>query len=431
MGVNLNKFVKDIFRTKTLQQSAVTFSGTFINGALGAIFYILSARFLGPYSFGLMMLAITALTLIADISDLGTNTGLVRFVAKYISVDKPKAYRFLKLGLKVKIFILLVVAILGYFVAPFVSVQIFSKSELILPLRIAFLGVSSALIFTFTTSTLQALEKFWAWSGIQIATNFLRLILAFILLRIGQLTTISNLIVYILVPFLGFIFGMKIIKLEFLKIRKENSVAKEFFHYNKWVAAFSLVSALGSRMDTFISGRLLTSAQLGIYSAANQVVQVVPQLVVALDTVVAPKMAAMGSIKELVSYMKKVQVLVLCLALLGAMAIPLVVFLLPVIYGPSYTSSIPVFVVLILAMLVFFISVPVHMSIFYYFARPSLFFWLSLAHLILVSVLSWELILSFGVIGAALAVLAGQIFNFVIPLVWVVRKINQPSTINH
>lgn len=415
--------IQDIINSATIKQSAVTFIGTFINGALGAIFYIFSARYLGPASFGLMILAITALTMISDISDLGTGTGIVRFVSEYLIKDRYKAYRFLKLGLKVKIIVSIVVVILGWISSPLIAEMLFSKAELTTSLRIAFIGVSSALLFTFITSTLQSLQKFWSWSIIQIGTNSLRLIFVFALTWIGILTLNLNLLVYIFIPLVGFIVGMMIIKPDFMKVKNEYSVAKEFFHYNKWVALFSLVAALGARMDIFISGRLLTNHELGIYSASNQLVQVIPQFVVAIHTVIAPKMAAMGSFKEFMNYLKKTQVMVLGIAILIILLLPIAVYLIPLLYGNSYITSVPVFIVLLVGMLFFLISTPIHISVFYYFSNPRLFFWLSCMHLIIVSVASWIFVSSYGAMGGAIAVLLGQIVSFIIPLIWITMKI--------
>ena len=415
--------IQDIINSATIKQSAVTFSGTFINGALGAIFYIFSARYLGPASFGLMILAITALTMISDISDLGTGTGIVRFVSEYLIKDRYKAYRFLKLGLKVKIIVSIVVVILGWISSPLIAEMLFSKAELTTSLRIAFIGVSSALLFTFITSTLQSLQKFWSWSIIQIGTNSLRLIFVFALTWIGILNLNLNLLVYIFIPLVGFIVGMMIIKPDFMKVKNEYSVAKEFFHYNKWVALFSLVAALGARMDIFISGRLLTNHELGIYSASNQLVQVIPQFVVAIHTVIAPKMASMDSFKEFMSYLKKTQVMVLGIAILIILLLPIAVYLIPLLYGNSYITSVPVFIVLLVGMLFFLISTPIHISVFYYFSNPRLFFWLSCMHLIIVSVASWIFVSSYGAMGGAIAVLLGQIVSFIIPLIWITMKI--------
>ncbi len=425
MKINFPKFIKEIVKTQTLRQSAVTFSGTFINGALGAAFYILSARFLGPSAYGIMMLSISTLTLVGDIADLGTNTGLVRFVSAYIGKDKTKAYRFLKLGLEVKIVLTVASLLLGLWLSPYIADRIFLKPEIEEYLKIAFIGVGSALLFSFIISSLQSLQKFWIWSGIQVGTNAVRLILLLILFWLGMLDISSNLLVYVAMPLLGFFLGIGFIKTNFFKVKGELGVAREFFHYNKWVALFSLVAAFGARVDTFISGRLLSSSDLGIYAAANQIVQIIPQLVVAINTVVAPKMAATGSLKELLTYFKKVQVFVLSLAGLGILSMPIVVFIAPLLLGSEYVSVTPVFVILIFAMLIFLISVPLHMSIFYYFSRPSLFFWLSLVHLAVVSCSAWILIGSFGAAGAAVSVLLGQVLNFIIPLGWFLLKVKR------
>jgi O-antigen/teichoic acid export membrane protein len=422
---------REIVSTSTFRQSLVTFSGVVLNGALGAVFYIISARFLGPAAFGLMSVAIAALTLITDIGDLGTDTGLVRFVGKHIKEKPQKAFRFLKLGLEVKIIVGLTVLLLGWLLAPFVANTLFVKSELTNPLIIAFVGVLFLLLFSFITHTLQALQKFWAWSGIQVGTNFLRVVIVLLLLYLGKLTLDSNLVTYISMPLVGFIFGIIfLLPKKFLKIKKETSVAKEFFHYNKWVATFTFVAAFSSRLDTFISARLLATTDVGLYSAASRLVQIVPQIVAALGTVIAPKMAAMGDLKDFVSYLKKTQIMVVGLALLGILAIPLVVFLIPYLYGADYLASIPLFIVLLFAMLVFLIAVPVHNAVFYYFSYPKLFFWLSLLHLAIIGGLGWNLISTFGAMGAAVTVLIGSVGNFIIPLIWVISKIKQSRKTN-
>src|SRR3989344_830448 len=105
-------------RTATFRQSTITFGGTIANGLLGAAFYILAARALGPAAFGLLAIAISLLTLVSDIGDLGTDTGLVNFVGRFIASDLDKAKRFLKLGLKIKLTVWLVVLSLGIVLAP-------------------------------------------------------------------------------------------------------------------------------------------------------------------------------------------------------------------------------------------------------------------------------------------------------------------------
>ncbi len=416
--------IKNVLGTATFRQSLITFFGTAANGALGAVFYIIAARILGPSSFGLLTVTILVLTLVSDIGDLGTDTGLVRFVGKYQKENPEKAKLFLKLGFKVKALVWLFASLIGVVLAPFIAQSLFGKPELIIPLRITFLGVGGVLLFSFITHALQGYQRFLAWSTVQVGTNLLRVLLVLILLYYSSLSLNSTLWVYIGVPLVGFIFGLWFLP-NFFKAKNELTVSKEFFRYNKWVALFILLAAFSGRLDTFISARLLSREDLGIYGAAKQLAAIVPQIVTALSTVIAPKMAEMGTVKDLISYLKKTQLFVSGLGILGILTIPAVLFLIPIFFGEAYLGSGPVFVVLLFSQLVYLISVPVHMSIFYYFSYPKLFFYLSLGHLLIITLLGYALIQTYGVIGAAFAVLAGSIFNFVIPFVWVLRKIRR------
>lgn len=420
----MREFLKGVVKTATFRQSSITTTGTIINGGLGALFYIMVARILGPADFGLLIVAITTLTLIADITDLGINTTLVRFVPKYIKNNPVISYQFLKLALKLKLVLLAVVIILGWFLAPFLASVIFKKEILTLPLKVAFFGVGGVILFFFSTSALQALQRFWIWSGIQIGVNALRLLVIISLWYVGLSGLISSLSVYIVMPIVGFLVSLFFLPTGFLKVKKEFSVARQFFQYSKYVALFTLLAAFSAKLDTFISARLLSSEKVGFYGAASQLVIVVPQIVTALGTVMAPKMASLSNKLELIAYLKKAQVLVIGLASLGLLALPVVILLIPIIYGSAYAQSVPVlFTILFLAMLIFLISVPIHMSVFYYFSYPKLFVWISLGHLAIIAILGWHMISIYGAIGAAITVLVGTIFNFVVPLVWVLKRL--------
>jgi O-antigen/teichoic acid export membrane protein len=419
----MRKSLSSVFSSSTFRHSSITFVSTVINGALGAVFFIVAARFLGPSEYGLFSVALAVLTLTSSIGNLGTDTGVVNFVSKYIHEDPKKAQRFLKLALKVKVIVGLLICALGISFSQIISQFIFQKPELSSLLQIAFIGVFSQLLFTFALSALQSFQKFVAWGGANVGQNAIRLLFLLGMYILGGITTSNILLLYALIPFAGFILGMIFMEKEFLRVSNENAVADVFFRYNVWVALFGAVSALSSRLDTFIIARLLDSTQIGLYGAANQLVQIVPQFVVALGTVIAPKMAQQNTKEKFVEYLKKTQLMILALAVLGILSIPIVLFLIPYIFGVAYLPSGSIFVVLLFAMLLFLISVPVHMAIYHYYSYPKLFFWLSIGHLILISCVGWYLITMYGVMGAAITVLIGQIYNYLIPGLWVINKL--------
>jgi len=414
-----------ILKTDTLRKSSITFSSTFINGILGMSFFLLTARFLGPISFGLMTVAIAVNTLVTDISDLGVDSGLVRFVGKYANTDSKKTREFLKLGLVVKISVGILISSLGFSASPFIASSIFAKPELAVPLRIASLGVLGALLFDFSTHSLQSFQRFFAWGGLFVGTNLLRLVLVVILIALNILNLDNTLYIYILMPFLGFVFSLFLLPSSFLKSKITKSTKKDFLHYNKWIALMTAVAATSSRVDIFISARILDLDQVGIYSAASQLVQVVPQLAASIGTVLAPKMASKTDTSDLLSYLKKSQLMVSAIVILGILAMPASFFLIPVVLGANYVASVPVFLILFTAMLIFLFSIPIHNTVFYFFSYPKLFFYLAITQLIVISSSSLVLVNMFGTSGLAMSVLLGSTLNFIVPAIWVFRKINK------
>lgn len=420
--------LKSIIGTVTFRQSQITIVGTIINGILGAAFYILLARFLGPSDFGLMIVSITTLTLIADIVDFGTNTGLVRHVSESLSFDREKSLKFLKLAIEFKLAIWLAVLLVGFFLSPFIAKILFNKEALATPLRLVMIGVGGASFFSFASSALQAFQRYFIWSAVNVAINFLRIVFILLLFFSGNMNLSSGLISYIAMPFLGFSMALLFLPVsKILLVKQESSIAKQFFHYNLWVAVFTMIAAVSARLDTFLSARLLTSFEIGLYGAASQLVSIIPQLDSALGIVAAPKFASFQDNKQMLTYFKKVQFLVLGFAFLGILTIPLAVYLIPIIFGQQYHQAIPPFVILVLAMLIFLISLPIHSGIIYYFAKPKVFVWVSMVHLLITGFLGYFLISNYGVIGAAITVLIGMIFNFLAPLTWFLFRIRSKS----
>ena len=417
--------IGEILRTKTLRQSVVTATGTIINGVIGWVFYILVARNLGPSNFGIFSVATATIGLLSSIFNVGVDTGLVRFVGKYISSDKEKAFRFMKLGLKVKIISGVALITIGWFLIPFFAYTVLDKPELLFPLRLSLIGAFGWLLSFFVTSCLQATQKFFSWVGLNIFMTSLRLFAVLGLIYFGISNINFSLYAYIYSPFIGFLLGITFLP-KFFKVKDEGSIAKEFFHYNKWVAIFTVIAAISSRLDIYLSTRLLSLSDLGIYSVANNLSSIVSEIVLALATVVAPKLASFVSVIDAKRYLKKLQLFVIALSVFGvAFGIPLSYYLIPKLYGLSYTPSILPFSILLISQAIFLISVPVHTSIYYYFSEPKVFVFVCLGQIILISTLGWYAISTYGYIGAAFTMLVGNLFNFVVPGLWVLNKLKK------
>jgi lipopolysaccharide exporter len=422
----MKKILNKILSTTTFQHISIATVSTILTGGLGAIFYMLSARILGPANFGILMVAVTTVALLSDIGNLATDPGLVRFVGKNYDSDKKKALQFLKLSFEIKLALCVFLIIFGWLGAPYLADSFFHKPELTFALRLGFIGSASYIIVSFPTTFFQAIQKFWFWTGIQVGSNLIRLLIVLLLWIYGSFTLENTLTVYVFVPLGIFIASFFFLPKGFLKSDRPEEVRKELFHFNKWVALYATIAALSTRLDTFISARLLSSADVGYYSAANQLVIVVPQFISAFGAILAPKLSNIGDKKEFLTYYKKVQALVFFVVGLGILAAPVVMYLIPYIYGAEYSVHVPMlFLILLAAMLIFLAAIPIHSSILYYYGEPKVFAYTAVIQLFITIVIGWFLISSLGVIGAAFTVLLAMISIFVIPAIWLWRKVSQ------
>lgn len=424
---HINNLIKESFsiiKTKTVYQSLITSGSTVVNGLLGVIFYILTARYLGPSNFGILTVALTTLSLVSDVATVGTDTGIVKFVGQHFNSDKKKALQFLKLGLEVKAIVGFLVFALGMSLVPFISTVVLGKPELTIPLRFAILGAFISLLFTFSTSALQAVQKFWTWGIVNVSANTLRILAIGILIVTNNLNVNTTLVSYISCVLLGFFVALTFLP-NFFKSKDEFSLSKEFFHYNKWVAAFVLIAAFSGRLDTYLTTKLLSLSAVGIYGVATSLSVVGSQLVAGITTVVAPKLASFDTDKKAKEYLKKLQLFVVILAVLEVViGIPLSTFVVPALYGTEYLGSIAPLAILIISQAIFLVSIPAHSSVIYYFSYPKLFVYISLVHMVIVAGIGYLLISNIGYMGAAITVLIGNISNLLIPGVWAIRKFN-------
>lgn len=423
--MKLLKSISEILKTKTITHSAITLSGTAVNGILGVLFFIFLARTLGPESFGAISISIVVLTMVSDIADFGVNTGILNFVGKLFPENPAEAFRYLKIGLILKFLISFAVLIAGYFIAPFAANLIFLKSELEFYLRLSFIGVGGAMLFSFSANALQGLQMYKSWAALNILTNGLRLLSVMVLSAVLLVNTTNALVIYIIFPFFGFLVSLFFLPGKFLRVSDEKKVFRDFFNYNKWVALSILIAAVSSRLDSFFTARFLPIDQTGFYSVGVQLSSILPQFTYSIASVAAPKIASYSDKKQLYVYLKKLQLFALALAGTGFLLSPISFILIPLIYTSAYSVSIWPFLILLYAQLIFLLSIPSHQTIFYYFSNPKIFVIISLIIMAVLISLNLLLIPRFGIIGAAVTVLAGSVINFILPSVYVYSKLKK------
>jgi len=397
---------------------AITSFSIMLNGTLGAIFYFTLAKLLSTSEYGVFITATTLMTMLSSLADFGSNQTMIKFFPK-------DNFKFPKLALKLKVLSGGVISLIFLFYSSLIAKYFFLKPELAVSFKFVGIGTLCLMLFSFSYSLAQAQEKYTRWGLLFVGTNAVRLLGVVALYFMGILTAFSTIILFILLPALGFIFGLwgneKI-----LQTKDENSKIKEFLGFNKWVTGFVVLSTLASKVDTLMMGRFLDLSSVAVYGLATQMVLVFQQLSLAIGAVTSPKLAGLKTVKQNNSYVSRV------LKVNTVIFVGVTLFLVPLAtiftsyLGKHYSQSMLPFFILIISSGMFFILSPIRDSILYFLSKPNFFVYMGAIILIINILFSWWLIPAFGILGAALVSLLGQLILSMSSILYYAKKNNSP-----
>ncbi|HCH59306.1 MAG: hypothetical protein UX80_C0002G0063 [Candidatus Amesbacteria bacterium GW2011_GWA2_47_11b] len=404
----MRRFINQALQTSTFRQSVVTVFSTFATAGLGAVFYLFLARLVGAHEYGLFSVVISFLTIVATIADLGMNQGLIRFVAENSQSNQYQPYA--KIALLSKLLISSIILVGFVFLAQPITGYLLHQQEVYPLLPLAGLGAVFILLFSFSTSVLQGLQKFVLWGGLQVAANFFRLVLFGTLFLILKINAYWGLILFGSAPFLGFVVSWFWLPLSIFQSKFTPRQFCNFWNFNKWTAAFVTTSVLASRLDILLSARFLSLSETGVYSLATTMVAFLPQLSGAIGAVTAPKFASFSDSSHSQKYLAKAALFSFGTSLAVALAMIPAALVVVWFIGRDFSASFTPFLILLASLAIFTSLNPVRDSIMYFYKRPQFFFWANLAQAAIIVAVGLLLIPRFGVVGTALAVLISHIF---------------------
>lgn len=359
----------------SIKQSFVMSAGTAINSLLGLIFYIFIARFLGPSDFGNFSFLLGFGLLAAEVGDLGLGSALVRFGS---GSDFA--------GVFTITFAQRIIASTLFFLIALVAGKSFYLSALV--------AISLQSVSLITQSFL-ARQKYGFFVLINIFGNTCRLVLIWIFL--SQLGVENILLMFSAGNFLAFFLGILLVwNLRPFSLSEAKKMLKPVWEYSRFVALSFGIASIGAKIDIPIIFILAGSSVTGIYTSAQKLVSVFSQIAASLDGVFAPKFSAekKNPLREYVT--------ISILVSLGLLLIPLFSgFFIPLIFGQKYLPAVPIFNLLSLALIPFFLSGPFSAAVLYRFGKSSYHLIISAGQLA-VSVLGYFIFIPImGVNGAA------------------------------
>lgn len=409
----LNGFFQDyleIARSRVVKDTSLVIAGNLINAGLAFTATILIARSLGPSLFGLFTVATAALMMAIQLSDLGTNTGIVKFAAKYLSERKEsRASQVFCAALRFRLIGGVLISIIGLTFAQSIAVSIFHQPKLTFLLRLAFLGLLVAIIPELFSAILQSYKKFLKYIILVATSGGGRLVVVIALLAIHKLTLNNVMIGIILVPILSILVGTLFLPPKAFSERKvDPSVSKELFHFSKWITISLVCVLLMDNLDYYMLLGLKGAHSVGVYAAAWKLASIFPLIVGAMMTVLLPHVSEFSTKKRMKQYLVKVcRASIPLIALVALLAIP-APFLITIIFGQKYAASAQIFRVLLLAFSTSMLVNPAALVV-YSLNKPQYFSAMNFVQLLIIIGGNLYLIPRIGAIGPAVSALFARI----------------------
>lgn len=341
---NLHLRVRGAAISQTARSTYWLGSSSVVNGLLGAVASALLARTLGIDNFGTYTLLLTLVNLLADLSDLGLGSALVRFGAEHLGRgDRDSFGNVLAAILRWKL--LLSGVILGsavLFLRPLLALLFSHVDERIgsyffIALLTSMLSIAAAVF----PPIFQAFGDFRAGALTSLARSVSRILLiAGTVTTLGKIPVTTALWIEAASVLAFLIAGYLASPVKRLGLSVDPALFREMFAFTRWVSLYQLINLLGTKLDVFIVGGLADARTLGLYGAAAKVSGLVIAVTNAYYTVLLTNVSAASSLPEALARRAR-QARLISAGLAAAMLIlamfaPLVIRLL---FGPEFAES--------------------------------------------------------------------------------------------
>lgn len=205
----------------------------------------------------------------------------------------------------------------------------------------------------------------------------------------------------------------------------DNEIVKKLFHLGKYTFGTNISAILLRNADSWMIGRLISSAGVALYNPALRISNIVEVPTMAIANVVFPqvgnKMAESGIEGVQAIYYKSVS---LILAIMIPVVLPIYLladFIILIIFGNDYMEAVPILRVTIFYTLLMPFSRQFG-TIMDALQMPKLNFYLSLLMAVLSIILNFFLLQYFGVIGAAYGAVISFGVIFIVNQIILYRK---------
>lgn len=380
----------------------------FLSRLLKLVLVIFSARVLGPSGFGTFNYVLAIMSLYFLFSDWGVNTLIVRDYQQ----QPNSIHRRINAALFLKLITLgasFLAALAGIFI--FESVAFRQVAVLLSVFLVLEQGKE---FFNSLFRAQQKMEKEFLVNLVEIVLT----VAAGILLVLIQRSVISLSLAYLLGALAGFLLAIGLLKnyLPRLWPSFDKELLRYFFVNGLPLALFGLLGYVFFSSDQVVLGYFKGTENVGFYSVASRAVFVVNTLAGVVMGALYPYLASRVDNRALMKKLFPLAILFfLILGSLAALVSSVFSPLLPLVFGREYLQSVPIFQLLVWILVFMFPTVFLDHFLLAY-NRQWQNFLITAGCALFDLVLNLIFIPQYGMLGAGLSSIFGQLLNFGVSL---------------
>jgi O-antigen/teichoic acid export membrane protein len=400
------------------------YGGSFLNTTALFLANVLVARSLTIDAMGVFTIALLTLGAVSEMSDIGLNAALTRFIPVFTKeLGQVKLRWLFQTVRRFRIGFSFAITILGVLLAPWIAQFLFLRPEVTSALQWSFLGVGGVVMLGFAITYFQASQRFLLSSVFNAVKGISRLLFVSVIFFFGNPTVPLFLAGFIFLPWVLALAAYACIP---RSLRQEKTILPHeekkhlqatLFRFSSFMTVWSVVAIIASRVDQIMISRLMTLGDVALYGVAMQCTIALSLFSQAITTVLAPRMNRFQTTSELVvSLRKTLRLLFPALLCLACVLYP-TKWLLPLFFGEEYRSAMTIYLWLMYSVLGSMIGIPFSIILAYYH-KTNIMAYGAIGQLIVTVLLNMWLIRVYGLVGAGVTFTLVMVCNQVFVIAW-------------
>lgn len=292
----------DVDMSEVLKSASVSFLFRIIGAIAQFSFTVLLARMFGADGLGIYVIALSLTVIASNIGRWGLDQAALKYIAIY--ADKGEWGEVRAVFGKSVIVVLVISSFVSgclFFLAPWLSVSVFNSSSLLSILQLMTLSVVPFSLLNLVAESLRALKHIGLYTFLQGLLLQLLSILMLVAFYYSDFGLSGAAYSYILATFIcltaGLFLWKRCVRRQDVGLVSRVSF-KHLFSSATPMAWITIISAFMGLSETLLLGLFYSSGDVGIYSAALRLALLINFFIMAFNSILAPKFAALKNSKS-------------------------------------------------------------------------------------------------------------------------------------